>query len=98
MSSPVDLDALDAAHEACKGSLWYKRNVPSDRALVEIARSYPALRDEIKRLRLELAAAKQQIRACHAAAHGSAGIAEDAIGEHLRLLGQARKWTKETLK
>ena len=53
---------------------------------------------EIKRLRLELAAAKQQIRACHAAAHASGGIAEEAIGNHLRLLEQAREWTKEALK
>ena len=84
MSSLVDLDALDK-HYA-------ESHYESRRDAIVFA--YPALRDEIKRLRLELAAAKQHIRACHAAAHGSAGIAEEAIGNHLRLLEQARKLTR----
>ena len=83
MSSRVDLEALDALHEAEDGNALEQMG--------EMWSAYPALRDEIKRLRLELASKKQHIRACHAVAHGTAGIAEDALGQSLRLAEEVRK-------
>ena len=89
MSSRVDLEALDYAH--CEVTFEEPECEAELESLWAIARAYPALRDEIKRLRLELASKKQHIRACHAVAHGTAGIAEDALGESLRLAEEARK-------
>lgn len=95
MSSRVDLEVLQQIiDDIARGApVEYLGELVSD-AQVELS----GVQAEIKRLRLELASAKQHIRACHAVAHGTAGIAEDAIEASLRLAKEARRVTEKETK
>ena len=100
MSSRVD---LEAAYTALNGRAWAVRKSEESGWVVRdedvdhictLIRDVPALRDEIKRLRLELAAKKQHVRACHAVAHGTIGKADDALREAARLEVEAKRTTE----